>query len=314
MRILHIAEIYDDGKRLSDVLSENLGMSRLLIKKIRLYGTVTVNGNFHRMIDAVRYKDEILLTYDEPENKEPLNISERNGIRILFSDEHLVIMSKPPGIVTHPTSNHQSNTLLDNFKDIRLHPVSRLDRETSGIIVMARNPHCHYRLSLQHQNKTIVKRYIAVNHGIFPFPSGAIIAPIKRKPNSIMLRCVSSDADEAVTEFCEIKKYTELNTSVNEFILKTGRTHQIRVHSLFCNKPIIGDGLYGACSNDNRHYQKSSFLDEKIKRQALHASYICFDHPITGDKIELNDPLPEDMVNLINLMARLEKENLKSKI
>jgi len=306
MRIQHIACERDSGKRLADVLSDNLGMSRLLIKKIRLYGTVNVNGNFHKMIDPVYTGDIILLTFDEPESPEPSKIKERNGINILFSDEHLVIMSKPSGIVTHPTSNHQSNTLLDNFHDVKLHPVSRLDRETSGIIVMARNPHCHYRLSLQHREKSIVKKYIALNHGIFPFPGGTIIAPVKRKPNSIMLRCVAPDGDQAITEFSELKRFSNLNTSVNEFILKTGRTHQIRVHSLFCNHPVIGDGLYGASSLDNGHYQKSSFLDSKIPRQALHACFISFIHPMTGDKIEISDPLPSDMQSLINLMEKLE--------
>ena len=171
MKINHTAAQIDHGKRLVDVLTGNLGMSRLLVKKIRLYGSVYVNNKHHRMIDPVYYNDNIFLIYDEPFEKEPVRISERNGIRILYSDEYLVIISKPSGMVTHPTSNHQNNTLLDNFRDIKLHPVSRLDRETSGIIVLARNPHCHYRLSLQHQEKSIVKKYIAVNHGIFPFPT-----------------------------------------------------------------------------------------------------------------------------------------------
>ncbi len=308
MIINHIACEKDNGKRLADVLSENFGMSRLLIKKMRLYGTVRVNNNFHRMIDPVYSNDNIILTFNEPEHKEPTNIDERNGIKILFSDEYIIVMSKPSGIVTHPTSTHQCNTLLDNFNDIKLHPVSRLDRETSGIIVMARNPHCHYRLSLQHQEKSIIKKYVAINHGFFPFPVGNIIAPIKRKPDSIMLRCVSPDGDEAITEFSELTRFENLNTSVNEFILKTGRTHQIRVHSLFCNTPVIGDGLYGASSHDNGHYQKSSFLDSEISRQALHACYVSFLHPMTGERIEISDPIPDDMQNLIKLMETHENK------
>lgn len=307
MKLMHTVDDSDNKKRLTDVLCDTLGMSRLLVKRIRIYGEVTVNGAHYRMIDPVHAGDVVHLLYKEPDIKEDRIIKDRGDIKVLFCDEHLLIVSKPSGIVTHHTSNHQSNTLLDFFDDLKLHPVSRLDRETSGIIILARDPHSHYRLSMQHQNKTMEKEYTAINHGIFPFDSGIINAPIKRKPHSIMLRCVAPDGDVAITHFRTIKKFAELDVSIVKFRLETGRTHQIRVHSLFCNHPIIGDGLYGASSNDNRHYQKSAFLDAEIGRQALHASYVAFNHPVSNERLEFTDEIPTDMKNLVLMLENQEK-------
>lgn len=304
MKLIYSVEKKDNAKPLNRVLSDSFGLSGLLIKKIRLYGQARVNGNHHRMIDPVYTGDEIVLLYDEPKKKEPEKIKSRNGINVIYSDMHLLVLSKPSGIVTHHAANHQSGTLMDSFPELKLHPVSRLDRETSGIIVFARNPHAHYRLSVQHREKTMIKEYTGINHGIFPFPEGKINAPIKRKPDSIMLRTVSPDGHPAITYFKNIKTFPKIDTSINKFILETGRTHQIRVHSLFCRNPIIGDGLYGALSNDNRHYQKSSHLDKYIKRQALHATYISFKHPITNRTLEFRDEISDDMADLIAVMEK----------
>jgi len=308
MQLFYKVKSIDDNKRLIDVLCNTLSMSRLLTKRIRLYGTVLVNNSHHRMIDNVFTDDQIFLSYNEPTKPEPENCLERAGIDVLFFDKNIIVLNKPSGIVTHHTANHQNNTILDHFNEFKLHPVSRLDRETSGIIIMARDPHSHYKLSLQHQNKTIVKRYIAINHGIFPFDKGTINASISRKPNSIMLRHVSANGDIAITNFENIQKFKNLNTSINNFTIETGRTHQIRVHSLYCNNPIIGDGLYGASSNDNKHYQKSAYLDNIISRQALHACYVSFEHPLTSKRMEFSQDIPIDMNNLIEIMKNHDSQ------
>ncbi len=304
MKLEHIVDDKNHNKRVVDILCNTLGMSRLLTKRIRLYGTLDVNGVHYRMVDPVNSGDCISLTYNEPLIAAPSVLEDRNNIKILFCDDYIVVVSKPSGIVTHPTSGHKSGTLTDIFSEVKLHPVSRLDRETSGVMLLARDPHCHYQLSLQHQNKSIEKEYIGFTHGIFNPLNGTINEPLKRKPDSIMLRCISPEGDIAITHYETKEIFAELDTSVVSFILETGRTHQIRVHALSRNHPLIGDGLYGASSNDNMHYQKSAFLDNVLGRQALHASRITFSHPMTKERLTFMASIPEDMNNLLNDMRK----------
>jgi len=313
MKFQYIVEKQDHRMKVVDILCGRLGMSRLLSKRIRLYGTLNVNGLHHRMIDPVSEGDCIFVAYQEPTIAPPLVLEDRDDIKVLFCDEHILVVSKPSGIVTHPTSGHASGTLIDLFPELKLHPVSRLDRETSGVIILARDPHSHYLLSLQHQNKSIDKEYIGFIHGIFNPPEGTISAAIKRKPGSSMLRCVADDGDAAVTHYRTVESFGMLDTSVVRYRLETGRTHQIRIHSLFMGHPLIGDGLYGASSNDNSHYQKSAWLDDVLHRQALHAASITFTHPITKERITCTAEMPEDMKALLDRMASEERKAIDNK-
>lgn len=302
MKLNHIVESKDNQKRVVDILCGTLGMSRLLAKRIRLYGILTVNDKHFRMIDLASEGDRIFLSYKEPLITPVINLPDRENIKVLFCDEYLVVVSKPSGIVTHPTTGHQSGTLTDLFGEVKLHPVSRLDRETSGVIIFARDPHSHYKLSRQHQDKTMKKEYIGFIHGIFDPLSGTINEPIKRAPDSIMLRCVDSEGDISVTHYETIRTFPHISTSIVRFCLETGRTHQIRVHSLHNGHPLIGDGLYGASSKDSGHFQKSAYLDDVLGRQALHAECVTIFHPRTGERMTFKADFPEDMVNLINRM------------
>lgn len=306
MKFEHIADNLDDQKRVVDILCGRFGMSRLLTKRIRLYGILHVNGVHHRMIDPVSEGDAIFLSYQEPDILPPLQLKDREDIGILFCDAYVVVITKPSGMVTHPTSGHADGTLIDMFPEQKLRPVSRLDRETSGVMILARDPHVHYTLSLQHQNKTIEKEYIGFVHGIFDPLSGTIDASIKRKPDSIMLRCISEDGDAAITHYETVETFPSLDASVVRFRLETGRTHQIRVHCLLLGHPLIGDGLYGASSKDNGHFQKSARLDAMLGRQALHASTITFDHPMTKERLSFTAEMPEDMKRLLIYMKNEE--------
>ncbi|MHB1485398.1 MAG: RluA family pseudouridine synthase [Saccharofermentanales bacterium] len=303
MKLSHIVDNKDNKKRVVDILCGTLGMSRLLTKRIRLYGILTVNEIHHRMIDTVSEGDRIFLSYKEPLVPHEIQVADRDNIKVLFCDEYLVVVSKPSGIVTHPTTGHQTGTLTDLFSELKLHPVSRLDRETSGVIIFARDPHSHYKLSKQHQDKTMEKEYLGIVHGIFDPLSGTIDEPIKRAPDSIMLRCIDPSGDIAVTHYQTIRTFPDYDTSIVKFHLETGRTHQIRVHSLHRGHPLIGDGLYGASSKENGHYQKSAFLDDILGRQALHAASVTISHPMTGERMTFTADMPEDMVKLINLMG-----------
>lgn len=306
MKLQHIVESQDHQKKVVDILCNSLGMSRLLSKRIRLYGILNVNGVHHRMIDPVSEGDCIFVSYKEPLVEPPVILKDRENIKVLFCDEHILVVSKPSGIVTHPTSGHQTGTLIDMFPETKLHPVSRLDRETSGVIILARDPHSHYLLSLQHQDKTIEKEYIGFVHGVFNPLNGTINASIKRKPNSIMLRCVAEDGDIAITHYVTEKFFPGLDVSIVKYRLETGRTHQIRIHSLSMGHPLIGDGLYGASSIDNGHFQKSKYYDEILGRQALHAHQTTFTHPISKERMSFTAELPEDMNNLISIFEKDE--------
>lgn len=307
MNLSHQVSSDDNGRRVVDILRSTVGMSGLLTKRIRLYGTMTVNGIPSRMIDPAFTGDNIYITYRELEVSEPVTVKGRAGIGILYSDKNILVVVKPAGMVTHPTSNHQSGTLTDHFSELVLHPVSRLDRETSGIILIARDPHSHYSLALQHKSLVMKKEYLGIQHGIFNPLSGLIDAPIKRRDNTIMLRCVSPDGAAALTRYETIEKFTNVDASLVKFSLETGRTHQIRVHSLYMGHPIIGDGLYGSSSNENAHYQKSGFLDREISRQALHAVSVAFNHPISGEEMHFEAPVPEDMKLLLQKIRLLDQ-------
>jgi 23S rRNA pseudouridine1911/1915/1917 synthase len=298
----HRVSLHDNGKRVVDILRGTVGMSGLLTKRIRLYGTMTLNGGFARMIDPAFVGDEIAVTYRESTLQEPEQVSARSGIEVLYSDRQILVVTKPAGMVTHPTPHHQSGTLTDHFAELNLHPVSRLDRETSGVLLIARDPHAHYALAMQHKDHTMKKVYLGIHHGVFDPLHGRIDVPIKRRPDTIMLRCAAPDGAIASTEYTTVEHFDQTGASLVRFVLGTGRTHQIRVHALYMGHPIIGDGLYGASSNENAHYQRSGFLDREIARQALHASEIEFNHPVTGERMKFIARMPEDMEHLLSIL------------
>ena len=170
--------------------------------------------------------------------------------------------------------------MIDLKKKIR--PVNRLDRDTTGIVVFAKNEYVQECLIKQMQNKTFYKEYLAILNGVPNPSSGVIDAPIARKENSIIERCINPTGDIAVSYYKVIDVNYKNDISLVSFILKTGRTHQIRLHSKFIGHPILGDTLYGVSST-------------LIKRQALHSYKIKFIHPILKKSIEIKAPIPDDM-------------------
>ena len=211
-------------------------------------------------------------------------------LQIIYEDDHFIVLHKPAGLCTHPSRIHPedsiSNLLAHYFLEKNLsfgiHPVSRLDRGTSGLILFAKYPHIQYLFS-QQQSASFKKVYFAIAHNI-PNPlSGLIDAPISRDPSSILLRMISEHGQTAKTEYQTICQSNQF--SLIRCTLLTGRTHQIRVHLKSLGCPLVGDFLYGTEE------------PELIDRPALHAGLLEVIHPITHEKLCLSDPFPPDFQN-----------------
>lgn len=225
---------------------------------------------------------------EECENIVPIKMD----LDILYEDDGLLIINKPPNTPVHPSLNHYEDSLSNGIKYYfvsqglkrKIRPINRLDKDTSGIVLFAKNEYIQECLIKQMKTNRFEKEYLALVDGVITKDKQTIIAPIARKQSSIIERCISETGDYAETEIELLDAYD--NYSLVKCILKTGRTHQIRVHTKHINHPILSDTLYGTSSN-------------LIKRQALHAYKVKFIHPVTKEKLEVMCNLPQDMEKLI---------------
>ena len=293
---MHITVLSDEnGKKIYDILRDRLQMSNLLCKRIRLYGELYLNGFPARMIAQAEEGDDILIIYDDAEGI--IHTKPDTDIKIYYEDEWIIVCEKPGNLVTHPSWQHMDDSLLQRLCDTRLHPIMRLDRETSGLIVIAKNGYAHNTVS---KNK-MEKEYIGIVYGAFEPEEGTIDLPIGRDENSIMIRIVREDGHPSVTHYKTLRALPERNLSVVSYKLETGRCHQIRVHSRHLGHPLVGDGLYGPRSND---FPDPDMLhienEDKISRQALHACKLGFYHPITNEWMEFSSEMPSDMQALLS--------------
>lgn len=239
---------------------------------------ITRDGKLIRSIDMVFPGDEIILHFPDGEALEP---NPSLNVPIAFENDNLVVFDKPGGMPVHPSIKHQGDTLGNYFSHIfpslTFRPVNRLDRDTSGLCLIAKNAYAANVL----QN-CCKKVYYAAVQGITA-ESGTIDAPIARQQESIILRCVRNDGQRAVTHFRRLR-YNQ-KYSLEEIHLETGRTHQIRVHFSHIGNPLAGDDMYGGSR-------------ENIQRQALHCGEIYFKEPITGESIKVTSPIPKDIEEL----------------
>lgn len=239
---------------------------------------ITRNGIPVRSVDAVQNGDEIVLRLTDTGLLEP------NGslnVPIAFENENLIVFDKPGGIPVHPSIKHQGDTLGNYFAylhpDLTFRPVNRLDRDTSGLCIAAKNAHAAKKL----QN-CCQKIYYAAVHGLTD-EYGTIDVPIARERESIILRCVRSDGQRAVTHYTRLRGNDKY--SLEEIRLETGRTHQIRVHFSHIGHPLAGDDMYGGLRID-------------IARQALHCGELTFAEPLSGEIITVKSQLPDDIESL----------------
>lgn len=286
MELIHKVDFDENDITIAHLLRDKMNISARLLNKLKMNEKIFVNDIPVFSNYIVHTNDLVKVNLDFEEND--YITAEKMNLDILYEDDYLLAIDKPAGIVVHPSSNHLSGTLangvkyyLNNKKKIRA--INRLDKDTSGIVLFAKN---EYIQELMAKNINIEKEYMAITNGILPDKKGIIDLPIARKEGSIMERCVSIEGQKAVTLF-EVLEEIENKFSLVKLNLKTGRTHQIRVHLAYMNIPILGDTLYGTAS-------------DLISRQALHAIKMSFLHPITNKHIEIISEIPEDMKRIIN--------------
>lgn len=285
----------DKYHTVKEVIKSYYNVSDRLLTKLKKNKHILLNNSFSNINSIIKLGDEIQINLDFEEESSNI-IPKQMALDILFEDDSLIIINKSSNMAIHPSILHFENSLSNglkyyfNSKNIKkkIRPVNRLDKDTSGIVVFAKNEYIQESLIKQMKSHDFKKEYYAILEGFIENKKQKIIAPISRKQNSIIEREVSEKGDFAVTHLELIKNFEYNNTKLAfvKFILETGRTHQIRVHSKYINHPILGDSLYG----------NSSIL---ISRQALHAYKINFIHPITKKNMELIAPIPDDIKRIL---------------
>lgn len=290
------------GERLDKALSSiQEEWSRTQIANWIEEGLVAVNGQQVKAKYKVKEGDIIEIDVLEPEVLDV--VPEKMDLDILYEDEDVLVVNKPKGMVVHPSPGHTTGTLVNGLlyhcKDLSgingvLRPgiVHRIDKDTSGLLMVAKNDQAHQSLAEQLANKTVKRRYTALVHGHIPHNKGTIDAPIGRDPKDRQKMAVVENGKEAITHFRVLERIGKKYTLV-ECQLETGRTHQIRVHMKYIGYPLVGDPKYGP----------KKTID--IGGQALHAGVLGFNHPRTGEYMEFEVPLPKDFVDLL---AQLRKE------
>ena len=282
--------------KLRDYLKMDLKLSTRFMRSAASSGRILINGKIVTLAYILKKGDKLELQLDkeESQNVEP----QKMDLDILFEDEDIVIVNKPIGMVVHPTKSYQldtlSNGLLYHFKEngeqciVRL--VSRLDMNTSGLVIVAKNQYSHMALARDlHELTSYEKSYIAVIHGHLKEEMGTIDLPILRAEEDSIKRIVDERGQRSVTHFNVLENF-EIAQLV-KLTLETGRTHQIRVHLSHLGNPIFGDTLYGITGDESY-----------IERQALHAYRLVFPHPRTGKIIEIESTLPKDISDLISYL------------
>ena len=297
-------QVETKGDRLDRWLASQLtDISRSRIQKLIAEGQVTVNGKTcnSKKISLVN-RDRIQVTIPTPQklDLQPENIP----LDILYEDEHLIIINKPPGLVVHPAPGHSSGTLVNallyhcqNLAGIggveRPGIVHRLDKDTTGAIVVAKSDRAHYHLQAQIKAKTARREYWGMVCGCPKLNSGMINLPIGRHKSDrkkMSVIPVEKGGREAITHWSILERLG--NYTLMQFLLETGRTHQIRVHCTHTGHPLVGDMLYGSGGS----------VRVNLSGQALHARKLTIEHPVSGKIIEAIAPLPEEFTKLLRVL------------
>jgi 23S rRNA pseudouridine1911/1915/1917 synthase len=299
-------QVETGGSRLDKYLADRItGLSRSAVQRLIDKGEITVNGELVKASYKVRARDWVVVLTPAQES-EPLH-AEAITLRIVYEDRALLVVDKPAGMVVHPAPGHSSGTLVNavlahcpelaESGDERPGIVHRLDRDTSGLILIAKNPRVQRALQRQFKERQVSKAYLALLEGHLHPDWGRIEAPIGRDPNHRQRMTVLPGGREAVTEYHVLERFAHpIGPAAGDYTLvdaepRTGRTHQIRVHFGSIGHPVVGDRLYG------RHKSRLP-----VARQFLHARRLEFRHPLTGQRMELEAPLADDLMAILDLL------------
>lgn len=288
--------------RVDVFLSQQIAdISRSHVQKLVEAGKVTVNGKAVKANYKVQPGDVIRSVISAPE---PLAVEpERIPLDILFEDGEVIVVNKPRGMVVHPAAGNYKGTLVNALLEhcgdlsgingiVRPGIVHRLDKDTSGVMVVAKTDRAHINLAEQIKNRTAGRKYLAIVHGGVKVDEGYIDAPIGRHPSDRKkMAVVFRNSREAKTHFRVLERFG--NYSLVECRLATGRTHQIRVHMSYIGHPVVGDPKYGPKANRL-----------PIEGQALHSAELTFTHPVTGERLLFSSPLPADMKAVLREIAK----------
>lgn len=323
--IRYVVPTHEDGMLLKTILQKRMGVSRKLLSRLKLTEQgIMLNGTRVYISVKVQAGDLVEIRLEQERSDDML--PQPMDLHILYEDEHLLVLNKPAGIIVHPTHGHYTGTLANGVVhywqeqgwNYRFRAVHRLDQETSGVLVIAKNSYIHQHISEQMIAGTVDKRYVALVHGKPTSETGSVDGPIDRDPLEPHRRIVTPEGYPSLTRYKVCETYPA--ASMVELKLETGRTHQIRVHMLSIGCPLIGDRMYqhpvynsvqvGAgvsAEYSDVHGQGGASsilkLDSYIDRQALHASSLTLVHPIEGKTMVFTAPLPEDMKSLRSMLA-----------
>ena len=292
-------QVAKSDERIDKYLCEEFGVSRSYIKNHFDQELVLVNGNIVKPSYKLKENDEIDIEFLPDEELDVL--PEDLGIQIYYEDSDVAVVYKPKGMVTHPAPGAMEHTLVNGLlfalKDLstingvkRPGIVHRIDKDTSGLLVICKNDLAHEKLAKQFEEHAITRTYWAICHGVIRENKGVIDAPIGRDPYSRLRMAVVPNGKRAITHFEVIERYKD--ACLVKMNLETGRTHQIRVHFKYIGHPLFGDQVYGP---------------HKVAiegGQALHAKTIGFVHPRTGKYMEFDSPLPDYFMDLIEELGR----------
>ncbi|MER3428463.1 MAG: RNA pseudouridine synthase [Pyrinomonas sp.] len=306
----------DQGKRLDVFLAARIAdWSRASIKRVIEAGEALVDGREVKPAYRLRVGErvEIELSEIRPTNLQP----EQIPLDIVYEDDVLVVINKPAGLVVHPGAGVHSGTLANalayHFAQLStrggpLRPgiVHRLDRETSGLIVVAKNEAAHEKLAEQFQSREVLKSYVALVHGRVAKESGRISEPIGRHPSKRTRMAVVRDGRPALTLYRVRRRFKRF--TLLDVVIKTGRTHQIRVHLAWLKHPVVGDSEYGQGRDRTVPDLRLRALVVGLRRQFLHAEKLGFTHPRTGEWMEFLAPLPAELEKLLVDLERVESE------
>ena len=291
--------------RIDVFVSEQTGLTRSAVKRLAEKGCLYVNGRSVKAGSGAKAGDSVGIAIPDPEPIEAE--AEDIPLKIVYEDGDMAIVDKPQGMTVHAGAGNTRGTLvnallfhLDSLSSIngKIRPgiVHRLDKDTSGLLVIAKNDAAHLSLSKQIAEKSCKREYLALLEGVLKEDGGSVVTQIGRDPNNRLKMAVlpAGKGRRAETEFAVEERFK--NHTLVRFNLKTGRTHQIRVHARYLSHPVVGDALYG--------YQRQRF---RLNGQLLHACWLTLTHPSTGEVMSFTSPLPDYFEKTLETLRKEEK-------